>query len=206
MNNFPSKLVEEAVNEFSKLPGIGKKTALRLVLHLLKNEVSFSEQLGSSIINMRQNIIFCSECHNISDTEICSICSDTQRDHSSLCIVEDVRDMLAIENTNQYRGVYHILGGIISPMEGIGPENLNIESLISRVRKGEIKEIIMALRTTIEGDTTNFYIFKKLKDFNAHISTISRGVAIGNELEYTDEITLGRSIVHRIPYNYLVQK
>ena len=204
MNNFPSRLVEDAVNELSKLPGIGKKTALRLALHLLKKDPEAALSLGNAIINMRQNINFCKSCHNISDTDVCRICSNSYRDKTTICVIEDVRDMIAIENTSQYTGVYHILGGIISPMDGIGPDNLNIETLIKKVKENDIREIILALRTTIEGDTTNFYIYKKLKDFNAKLSVIARGIAIGDELEYTDEITLGRSILNRTPYETLM--
>ncbi|NVO03294.1 MAG: recombination protein RecR [Bacteroidetes bacterium] len=197
---FPSKLVEDAVNEFSKLPGIGKRTALRLVLHLLRQEETQSKHLGNALIKMRSEILFCDSCHNISDSETCFICSDGSRDHSTICVVEDVRDMLAIEQTNQYRGIYHILGGVISPMNAIGPKDLNIDTLIEKVNSGSVKEIIMALRTTMEGDTTNFYIYKKISESNVVISTIARGVAIGDELEYTDEITLGRSIINRTLY------
>ena len=200
MNSYSSKLVENAVNELSRLPGIGKKTALRLVLHLLKKEKPVAESLGSAIIKMRDEIMFCKECHNISDSEICEICTNPKRNKETICIVEDIRDVMAIENTGQYTGVYHILGGIISPMDGIGPNDLNIDSLVNRVTNRNIKEVIMALSTTIEGDTTNFYIYKKLKDLNVEISTIARGVAIGDELEYTDEVTLGRSILNRMPY------
>jgi recombination protein RecR len=206
MYNFPSRLLENAVNELSKLPGIGRKTAIRLVLHLLKQDTSNTDALGDSIIRLRREITYCKECHNISDTETCLICSNPQRDHGLVCVVEDVRDVMAIENTNQYKGVYHILGGIISPMDGIGPGDLNIESLVDKAKKGEIKEVIMALSTTMEGDTTNFYIYKRLKEFHLTITTISRGIAIGDDLEYTDEITLGRSILNRIPYeNSLVK-
>jgi len=200
IENFPSKLVDDAVNELSKLPGIGKKTALRLALYLLKENKNVSELLGNAIIKMRHEIKFCKQCFNISDTDVCHICSNTKRDHSLICVVEDVRDMLAIENTSQYRGVYHILGGIISPMDGIGPNELNIDTLVEKAATGLIKEVIMALRTTMEGDTTNFYIYKKLVKYNIEISTIARGVAIGDELEYTDEITLGRSIINRTSY------
>lgn len=200
MNTFPSKLVEDAVNELSRLPGIGRKTALRLALHLLKKDTETSLNLGQAIINMRQNITFCASCHNISDNTICHICANPNRDKSTVCVIEDVRDMIAIENTNQYAGVYHILGGIISPMDGIGPDALNITSLVNKVRDNNIKEIILALRTTIEGDTTNFYLSKKLRDYNIRLSVIARGIAIGDELEYTDEITLGRSIINRTPY------
>lgn len=200
MNSYSSKLVETAVNEFARLPGIGKKTALRLVLHLLKKDVQVSENLSGAIIEMRNGIMFCKSCHNISDTEVCEICDNPKRDKNLVCVVEDVRDVMAIENTGQYNGLYHILGGIISPMEGIGPNDLTIDSLVNRVSTGEVNEIIMALSTTIEGDTTNFYIYKKLQKFNINISTIARGIAIGDELEYADEVTLGRSIINRTPY------
>lgn len=206
MYNFPSKLLENAVNELSKLPGIGKKTALRLVLHLLKQDVNNSDALGESIIKMRREINYCNECHNISDSEICFICSSPHRDKSLVCVVEDVRDVMAIENTNQYKGVYHILGGIISPMDGIGPKDLNIESLVAKAAGNDVKEVIMALSATMEGDTTNFYIYKKLKEFDVSVSTIARGIAIGDDLEYTDEITLGRSILNRTPYEYSLVK
>ncbi|MCF8296963.1 MAG: recombination mediator RecR [Saprospiraceae bacterium] len=206
MQNYPSKLVENAVNEFAKLPGIGRKSALRLVLHLLKEDIPNVEALGNAIIKMRNEIKFCKLCHNISDTDVCEICSRPNRDHSVICIVEDIRDVMAIENTSQFLGVYHILGGIISPMNGIGPQELNIESLIKKVATGNIKEIIMALATTIEGDTTNFYIYKRLKDFNIEISTIARGISIGDELEYADEVTLGRSIINRTPYEISLTK
>ncbi|MCD4730088.1 MAG: recombination mediator RecR, partial [Bacteroidales bacterium] len=191
---------DNAVNELARLPGIGKKTALRLALHLLKKEDNVAESLGNSLIKMRSEIMFCTECFNISDSEICEICANPNRTKETICVVEDIRDVMAIENTGQYKGVYHILGGIISPMDGIGPNDLHIDSLINRVSQGNIQEVIMALSTTIEGDTTNFYIYKKLKDLNVTISTIARGVAIGDELEYTDEVTLGRSILNRTPY------
>ena len=206
MNSYSSKLVESAVNELSRLPGIGKKTALRLVLHLLKKEENIAVALGNSVIRLRNEIMFCSECFNISDSEICEICANQNRVKETICVVEDIRDVMAIENTGQYKGVYHILGGIISPMDGIGPNDLHIEALIDRVARGNIQEIIMALSTTIEGDTTNFYIYKKLKDQNVTISTIARGIAIGDELEYTDEVTLGRSILNRMPYESTLSK
>ena len=206
MNAYSSKLVEAVVNEFSRLPGIGKKTALRLALFLLKKEVSFSDSLGNAIIRMRKEVRFCKECHNISDSEICEICAGIKRHKNIVCVVEDIRDVMAIENTGQYDGVYHILGGIISPMNGIGPNDLNIDSLILRVAAGSISEVIMALSTTIEGDTTNFYIYKKLKNLNIKVTTIARGVAIGDELEYTDEVTLGRSILNRMPYENTLVK
>ena len=206
MNSYSSKLVENTVNELAKLPGIGKKTALRLTLHLIKQDLSEVEALSKSILRMRNEIKFCKICFNISDSDICEICANPKRDHSIICIVEDIRDVMAIENTAQYKGIYHILGGIISPMDGIGPNDLNIESLINKVAQGNINEIIMALSTTIEGDTTIFYIYKKIKDFNLTITTIARGVAIGDELEYTDEITLGRSIINRTPYISALEK
>ena len=198
--NYSSKLLEKAVEEFAKLPGIGKKTALRLVLNLLNREVDDVTRFATAITSLREEIRFCKKCHNISDIEICQLCSNPSRDNSTLCVVEDIRDVMAIENTQQYRGLYHVLGGVISPMDGIGPQHLNIESLIDKVNSGEVKEIIFALSTTMEGDTTNFYIFKKLKEAPIKVSTIARGIAFGDELEYADEITLGRSIANRLPY------
>ncbi|PDH47654.1 MAG: recombination protein RecR [Bacteroidetes bacterium MED-G21] len=198
--NYSSKLLEKAVEEFAKLPGIGKKTALRLVLNLLNREVDDVTRFATAITSLREEIRFCKKCHNISDIEICQLCSNPSRDNSILCVVEDIRDVMAIENTQQYRGLYHVLGGVISPMDGIGPQHLNIESLIDKVNSGEVKEIIFALSTTMEGDTTNFYIFKKLKETSVKVSTIARGIAFGDELEYADEITLGRSIANRLPY------
>ena len=192
--------MEKAVEEFAKLPGIGKKTALRLVLNLLNREVDDVTRFATAITSLRKEIRFCKKCHNISDIEICQLCSNPSRDNSTLCVVEDIRDVMAIENTQQYRGLYHVLGGVISPMDGIGPQHLNIESLIDKVNSGEVKEIIFALSTTMEGDTTNFYIFKKLKETSVKVSTIARGIAFGDELEYADEITLGRSIANRLPY------
>lgn len=206
MNSYSSKLVEGAVNELARLPGVGKKTALRLVLYLLKKDENFALSLGNAIIKMRNEIMFCTECFNISDTDICEICANPNRNKETICVVEDIRDVMAIENTGQYKGVYHILGGIISPMDGIGPNELHIESLVNRVYQGNTKEVIMALSTTIEGDTTNFYIYKKLKEFNLTISTIARGIAIGDELEYADEVTLGRSILNRTPYESTLSK
>jgi recombination protein RecR len=206
MNTYSSKLLEDAVNEFAALPGIGKKTALRLVLSLLKRPVNEIEHFGNTIIRLRSNINYCKSCNNISETEICNICSNPKRDKNIVCVVEDIRDVLAVENTNQYTGLYHVLGGIINPMEGIGPSQLNIESLIEKATNGLITEVIMALCTTMEGDTTVFYLYKKLKPFDIKISTIARGIAIGGELEYADEITLGRSIVNRTLYeNSLVK-
>jgi recombination protein RecR len=197
---FPSKLIEDAVNEVSKLPGIGKKTALRLVLHLLKEENTSTLKLSEALTNARQNITYCKTCHNISDTELCAICSSHRREKSQVCIVEDIRDVIAIENTSQFFGVYHVLGGIISPMERVGPSDLKIDSLIRRVESGEVKELIFALSPTMEGDTTAFYITRKIKDFGIKITTIARGIPLGGELEYADEVTLGRSIVTRITY------
>jgi recombination protein RecR len=199
---FSSKLIESAVNEFSKLPGIGKKTALRLVLHLLKQEEDFTTDIAQSLTDMRQNIKYCQKCHNISDEEVCNICKSHKRDGSIICLVEDTRDVLAIENTSQYNGLYHVLGGIISPIEGIGPEDLTLDSLMERVSspESEVKEIIFGLSPTMEGDTTAFYISKKLKQLGIKTSTIARGIPIGGELEYADEITLGRSIISRTAY------
>jgi len=202
MMEFSSKLIESAVNEFSKLPGIGKKTALRLVLHLLKQDEGFTQDIAQSLVDMRQNIKYCKKCHNISDQEICNICQSHKRDNGIICLVEDTRDVLAIENTSQYNGLYHVLGGIISPIEGIGPEDLTIDSLMERVSASdsEVKEIIFGLSPTMEGDTTAFYISKKVKQLGIKTSTIARGIPIGGELEYADEITLGRSIVSRTAY------
>lgn len=200
VNHYSSKLVEETVNELSKLPGIGKRTAMRLALHLLKQDSTFSERLGNSIIKMRTNIVFCKQCHNISDAEICEICANPKRDNQLICVVEDIRDVMAIENTGQFNGKYHVLGGLISPMEGISPSNLTIDNLRQRIMNHTVSEVILALSATVEGDTTGFYIYKKLKDLQITISTIARGVAIGDEIEFADEITLGRSIIGRLPY------
>jgi recombination protein RecR len=205
--NFPSKLIEEAVTEFEKLPGIGKKTALRLVLYLLKQETETVEQFTRAVDRMRKEIRFCNVCHNISDQELCSICANARRDHALICVVETIRDVIAIESTNQYPGLYHVLGGVISPMEGVGPDDLKIESLIRRCTSGNVKEVIMALNPTIEGDTTIFYISKKLQGLPVKITSIARGVSFGGELEYVDDVTLARSIVTRMPYeNYLVKQ
>ncbi len=203
MYNFPSKLLENAVNELSKLPGIGKKTALRMALHLLRCSPEEVETFGSSVIKMRKDVIYCQRCGNISDKALCDICASPRRDHSIVCVVEDIRDVMAIENTGQYTGGYHVLGGIISPIEGIGPQDLNITSLISRVSDGEIREIILALPTTIEGDTTNFYLFRKIQPMHLKVTIIARGISVGDELEHTDEVTLGRSILNRTPYEGL---
>lgn len=198
---FPSKLLENAVNEFSKLPGIGKKTALRMVLHLLKQDKNDVSNFGNSIIKLKNEVKFCKNCHNISDNDICEICSDTKRDNSIVCVVENIKDVMTIEQTGQYKGVYHVLGGIISPMDGVGPNDLNITSLEQKANKGEVSEVIFALSTTMEGDTTNFYIYKKLKLYSLTFTTIARGVSFGDELEYTDELTLGRSIVNRVAFD-----
>ncbi|WP_297337272.1 recombination mediator RecR [Algoriphagus sp.] len=203
--NFPSKLIEDAVTEISRLPGIGKKTALRLALHLLKQHEAHTEALSLALTRMRQEVKYCKICHNIADEEECSICKSHRRDGSVICVVEDMRDVLAIENTNQFSGKYHVLGGVISPIHGIGPEELRIESLISRIDSGvnsePIKEIILALSATMEGDTTSFYLAKRLKDKAVKVSTIARGIPVGGELEFTDEVTLGRSILTRINYS-----
>ena len=206
IDKYPSKLLEAAVNEFTKLPGIGRKSALRLVLHLLRQDAEAVNFFGSSIIQLRSEIKHCKVCHNISDTEICNICGNHARNQSVVCVVENIRDVMSVENTLQYNGLYHVLGGIISPMDGIGPAELEIESLIKRVEEGTIVEIILALSTTMEGDTTNFYIFRKLKEFPVKITTLARGVSVGDELEYTDEITLGRSLTNRIPYESSLSK
>jgi len=198
--NFSSKLLEDAVNEFAKLPGVGQKTALRLVLHLLNREKEEVSQFGNTIIRLREEIKHCKLCHNISDRDICDICASPKREKETICVVEDTRDVMAVENTSQYFGVYHVLGGLISPMDGVGPSDLFIDSLVQRVATTPVKEIILALSATMEGDTTIFYLYKRLKDFQIPITTIARGIAFGGELEYADEITLGRSIVTRIPY------
>lgn len=200
MEHIPSKLLEDAVNEISKLPGIGKRTALRLALYLLSQDMNDVEKFSSAILRLRKEIKYCRHCHLISETDICSICSSPRRNRSLVCVVEDLRDVLAIENTSQYNGLYHVLGGIISPMDGIGPNHLNVDSLIQKAETENIEEVIMALRATMEGDTTVFYLSKKLHHLPIKISTIARGIAIGGELEYADEVTLGRSIINRIPY------
>ena len=203
--NFSSKLLEKAVEEFSKLPGIGKKTALRLVLNLLKRDKEDVRRFSNALVDLREGIQYCTKCHNISDLEICQLCANPNRDDSVLCIVEDIRDVMAVENTQQFKGLYHVLGGVISPMEGVGPQHLSIDSLLKKVDNGEVNEIIFALSSTMEGDTTNFYIFKKLKNYDIKVSTIARGIAFGDELEYADEITLGRSIVNRLPYENAIK-
>lgn len=198
--DFSSKLLENAVNEVSQLPGIGKRTALRLMLHLLKQPISQTQKLSQSLRQMREEMVFCSSCHTISDTPLCEICANPNRDETLVCVVEDVRDVMAIENTSQYKGHYHVLGGKISPMDGIGPNDLSVPSLVEKVKKGIIKELIFALSSTMEGDTTNFYIFKQIEDYPIILTTIARGISVGDELEYADEVTLGRSILHRIPF------
>ncbi|MCC9166217.1 recombination mediator RecR [Pontibacter harenae] len=198
--NFPSKLIENAVEELAKLPGVGRKTALRLALHLLKEESEDTFSLAESLVKMRTEVKHCKECNNISDTEVCSICANPLRERSLLCVVSDIRDVIAIENTAQYRGLYHVLGGVISPIEGVGPSDLHIDSLLERLPNSEVKEILLAISPTMEGDTTAFYLTRKLRDMDVRITTIARGVPVGGELEYTDEITLGRSIVERTAY------
>jgi recombination protein RecR len=197
---FSSKLLENAVNEVSQLPGIGKRTALRLVLHLLRQPEHQTFQLSDALSKVRADINFCDSCHNISDKPRCEICSNPNRNNKIICVVEDIRDVMAVENTSSFKGLYHVLGGKISPMDGIGPQDLNITSLVEKVKSGEVKELIFAMSPTMEGDTTNFYIFRQIQNYDVAMSTIARGVAAGNELEYTDEITLGRSIVDRIPF------
>ena len=196
----PSKLLENAVNEMSQLPGIGKRTALRLVLHLLKQPAEQTEMLSSALTAMRNDIQYCKECNTISDAEICGICSNASRDKSVICVVEDVRDVMALENTGMFKGVYHVLGGKISPIEGVGPSQLKITSLVEKVKEGNVSEIIFALSSTMEGDTTNFYIYRQIKEYEVKTSTIARGIAVGDELEYADEVTLGRSLLNRIPF------
>ena len=198
---YSSLLLEKAVSEFAKLPGIGKKTAMRLVLHLLRQDTATVEAFGNSVITLKREVKYCKVCHNISDTDVCQICANTQRDSSTVCVVENIRDVMAVEATQQYKGLYHVLGGVISPMDGVGPGDLQIESLINRVKDGGVKEIILALSTTMEGDTTNFYLYRKLEKSGVKLSIIARGVSIGDELEDTDEITLGRSIVNRTAFN-----
>ncbi|MCX6283273.1 MAG: recombination mediator RecR [Bacteroidetes bacterium] len=206
MNSLPSRVFEAAVNELAKLPGIGRKTALRMALHLLKSRKEDAESFGMAIIRMHNEICYCRECGNISDDELCSICGSPKRDKSTVCVVEDIRDVIAVENTGQYAGVYHVLGGIISPMENIGPNDLNIAGLVEKVESGRVTEVILALPTTIEGDTTNFYLYKKLQASCIPVTTIARGISVGDELEHTDEVTLGRSIINRTPYENTIQR
>lgn len=201
MNEYSSKLLETAVSELSRLPGIGKKTALRLALHILREEKDFANNLSLSIVRMREDIVFCSRCNNISDNEFCDICSNHKRDENVICVIENTQDVIAVENTSQFNGLYHVLGGVISPIEGIGPNDLSISKLIERINKEDIREIILALPATVEGDTTAYYIYKLVKEFDIEVTTIAKGVAIGEELEYADEITLGRSIINRLPFN-----
>ena len=198
---YPSQLLEKAVAEFAKLPGVGRKTALRLVLWLLRQEDEEVEQFAEAVRRLKQEVKYCQTCHNISDTDQCPICADPKRDGSLVCVVENIQDVMAIENTQQYHGLYHVLGGVISPMDGLGPSDIEIDSLVSRVAEGQVKEVILALSPTMEGDTTNFYIFRKLAGYEVKVSVIARGVSVGNELEYTDEVTLGRSIMNRTPFN-----
>ena len=197
---FASKLLEKAVNEMSQLPGIGKRTALRLVLHLLKQPKEQTSFLAQALVTMREEVKYCNSCHNISDKSICEICANKNRNHQIICVVEDIRDVMAIENTGQFRGIYHVLGGKISPIDGVGPSQLNIVTLVEKVKSGDVNEIIFALSSTMEGDTTNFYIYKQIADCAIIISTIARGISVGDELEYADEVTLGRSILQRIPF------
>ena len=197
---YPSRLLESAVQEFSKLPGIGRKTALRLVLYMLRLETEEVSQFTETLDRLKREVKFCRVCHNISDQDVCPICSDQRRDTSTICVVENIQDVMAVENTQQFTGLYHVLGGLISPMDGIGPSDLEIESLVSRVAEGGVREVILALSSTMEGDTTNFYIFRKLASYDVKVSMIARGIAVGNELEYTDEVTLGRSILNRVPF------
>ena len=199
MEQYPSALLEKAVEEFSRFPGIGRKTSLRLVLHLLRQPVERAEAFADAVQRVRKDIKYCRVCYNISDTDVCPICSDARRDATTVCVVENVQDVMAVENTQQYDGLYHVLGGVISPMDGIGPGDLQIDSLVKRVAQGEIKEVVLALSSTMEGDTTNFYISRQLKPYPVKLTVIARGISVGNELEYTDEVTLGRSILNRIP-------
>lgn len=203
---FSSKLLERAVNEMAQLPGIGKRTALRLVLHLLKQPSEQTQFLTQALTSMREEIKFCRTCHNISDVEVCEICNNSKRNHKIICVVEDIRDVMAIENTNQFKGIYHVLGGKISPIDGVGPSQLTVSSLVEKVKSGAIEELIFAMSSTMEGDTTNFYIFKQIKEYDIKTSTIARGIAVGDELEYADEVTLGRSILNRIPFENSLKK
>lgn len=200
IQKYPSALLEKAVSEFAKLPGIGRKTALRLVLHILRQSDESVEQFVCAVSQLKREVKYCRVCHNVSDTEVCPICSDPRRDASIICVVENIQDVMAVENTQQFHGLYHVLGGIISPMDGVGPADLEIDSLVERVARGGIDEVILALSSTMEGDTTNFYISRKLADYPVKLSVIARGISVGNELEYTDEVTLGRSIVNRTPF------
>ena len=198
---YPSALLERAVSEFAKLPGIGRKTALRLSLHLLRRQTADVDAFGEAVVRLKREVKYCRVCHNISDGEVCPICSDRRRDGSTICVVENIQDVMAVENTQQFNGLYHVLGGIISPMDGLGPADLEIDSLVSRVEQGGIEEVILALSSTMEGDTTNFYISRRLAHTGVRLSVIARGISVGDELEYTDEVTLGRSILNRTPLN-----
>ena len=198
---YPSTLLENAVDELSALPGVGRKTALRLSLYLLRREPEYAERLGTALQALRRDVKYCRTCHNICDTDLCDICADTSRDRSTVCVVENVKDVMTVENTAQFRGLYHVLGGIISPIDGIGPADLEIDSLVKRVAEGEVREVVLALSTTMEGDTTNFFIYRKLSAYPVRVTVIARGVSIGDELEYADEVTLGRSILNRVEFN-----
>ena len=198
---YPSTLLENAVNELASLPGVGSKTALRLALHMLRRDVDYTENLASALLALRRDVKYCKICHNICDNEVCALCANPNRDHTTICVVENVREVMAIENTGQFHGVYHVLGGIISPMDGVGPSDLNIDSLVKRVAEGDVREVILALSTTMEGDTTNFFIYRKLSGHDVRISTLSRGVSVGDEIEYADEITLGHSILDRTEFS-----
>jgi len=198
---YPSTLLENAVDELSALPGVGRKTALRLSLYLLRREPEYAERLSSALQALRRDVKYCRTCHNICDTDLCDICADTSRDRSTVCVVENVKDVMTVENTAQFRGLYHVLGGIISPIDGIGPADLEIDSLVKRVAEGEVREVVLALSTTMEGDTTNFFIYRKLSAYPVRVTVIARGVSIGDELEYADEVTLGRSILNRVEFN-----
>mgnify|MGYP001010383571 CR=1 FL=1 len=198
---YPSTLLENAVDELSALPGVGRKTALRLSLYLLRREPEYAERLGTALQALRRDVKYCRTCHNICDTDLCDICADTSRDRSTVCVVENVKDVMTVENTAQFRGLYHVLGGIISPIDGIGPADLEIDSLVKRVAEGEVREVVLALSTTMEGDTTNFFIYRKLSAYPVRVTAIARGVSIGDELEYADEVTLGRSILNRVEFN-----
>ena len=201
IQQYPSQLLEKAVQEFSKLPGIGRKTALRLVLYQLRQDPEEVQTFVEAIAKMKLEVHYCRRCHNISDSDLCPICADSRRDASTICVVETIRDVMAVENTQQYHGLYHVLGGVISPMDGIGPADLEIDSLVQRVEQGDIREVILALSSTMEGDTTNFYIYRKLAPYDVKLTIIARGIPIGDELEYADEVTLGRSILNRTPFN-----
>ena len=198
---YPSVLLDNAVNELAALPGVGRKTALRLALYMLRRDMGYTERLSSSLLALRQNISYCPLCHNICDTGLCAICANPTRDHATICVVENIKEVMAIENTLQFHGVYHILGGVVSPIDGIGPADLEINSLIERVASGSVKEVILALRTTMEGDTTNFFLYRKLEPYTVTVTVIARGISIGDEIEYADEITLGRSIINRVNFN-----